>query len=85
MLGPDLSRLTTWLLEGWAAGLLTSLEAIRFLLPLKNFSQVVTPRAEQVFETFVEACRSHGVALEASLGADEHTANIWQPLVIGHL
>ncbi|KAI0707611.1 hypothetical protein C8Q76DRAFT_628388 [Earliella scabrosa] len=85
VLGPDLSRLTTWLLEGWAAGLLTSLEAIRFLLPLKNFSQVVTPRAEQVFETFVEACRSHGVALEASLGADEHTANIWQPLVIGHL
>lgn len=76
--------LTTWLLEGWDAGRLPSLKAFRFLVPLQQDALVRPERDLLAIRTLMKECKTRGVALMASVGADEHTADIWQPLTIEH-
>ncbi|KAI8989682.1 hypothetical protein BD414DRAFT_459710 [Trametes punicea] len=75
------------LVEWLGTGLLPVLESIRFLLPLGRHIRRQRCREdwEQAVELLYERCRRRGVTLEASIGADEHTADIWSPLSMSHL
>ncbi|KAI0807752.1 hypothetical protein C8Q74DRAFT_86502 [Fomes fomentarius] len=77
--------LTTWLLEGWDTGRLPSLKAVRFLVPLQQHALVRPERDLLAIRTLMKECKARGVNLMASVGADEHTADIWRPLAIEHM
>ncbi|OBZ69348.1 hypothetical protein A0H81_10780 [Grifola frondosa] len=64
-----------------------ALECIRFLLPLGRLVRQYRPRTEwtQAFELLTNACRIRAIRLEVSIGADDHTAGIWQPFFVDQL
>ncbi|KAI0723950.1 hypothetical protein C8T65DRAFT_723994 [Cerioporus squamosus] len=73
-------------------GRLPPLESIRFLLPIAKWTvernqeaaRSEVPFWQYAVEHLRQGCQPLGIALEASVGADEHTANIWQPLSYEH-
>ncbi|KAI9057912.1 hypothetical protein FKP32DRAFT_1597871 [Trametes sanguinea] len=75
------------LVEWLGDGLLPALETIRFLLPLGRHIRRQRCRDdwEQAIELLCERCKRRGVFLEASIGGDEHTADVWSPLSLDHL
>ncbi|KAI0333501.1 hypothetical protein GY45DRAFT_265798 [Cubamyces sp. BRFM 1775] len=75
------------LVEWLGAGFFPTLETIRFLLPLGRHIRKQRCREdwEQAIELLCDRTRERGIYLEASLGGDEHTADIWSPLTLDHL
>ncbi|KAI0748586.1 hypothetical protein C8Q80DRAFT_1270975 [Daedaleopsis nitida] len=76
-----------WLRDGWNTGQLPSLANIRFLLPIPLLPINPFYRLQDIqrMQELIEECKTRGVALEASVGADEHTANIHYPLKLEQL
>ncbi|RPD66420.1 hypothetical protein L226DRAFT_566854 [Lentinus tigrinus ALCF2SS1-7] len=78
--------------EEHEAGRLPPLESIRFLLPiakrtmepLQGTACLEIPYWECAVAELRQACGSLKIALETSIGADEHTANVWRPLSYEH-
>lgn len=78
-----IANLNGWLRKGWDTGYLPSLTTIRFRLPVRRCKRLV-PGWTGVMQALEKDCSRYGVRLEVSLGADEHTADIWRPLSMGH-
>ncbi|KAL1944692.1 hypothetical protein VTO73DRAFT_3122 [Trametes versicolor] len=78
-----IAALNEWL----GSDLFPALETIRFLLPLGRYNrrQRSRPHWEQAIELLQEHSKQRGVRLEASLGGDEHTAEIWTTFSVEHL
>ncbi|KAI0362399.1 hypothetical protein OH77DRAFT_1416656 [Trametes cingulata] len=78
-----ISLLAEWL----GAGLLPTLETIRFLLPLGRHIRKQRPREEweHTVELLQQRSKRRGVSLEASIGGDEHTAGVWRAFSVDHL
>ncbi|KAI0672966.1 hypothetical protein C8Q78DRAFT_1068425 [Trametes maxima] len=77
----------TLLVDWLGADLLPALESIGFLLPLGRHVRRQRPRDdwEQVIGSLHNHSRRRGVRLEASVGGDEHTAQVWTSLSLDHL
>lgn len=70
------------------AGSFTSLELIRFQLPLRTALRPILKRSNEHWEyscarygeLFLRICKCRGIRVEVSFGIDEQSADVWQPL-----
>ena len=85
----SIARFSLSMREEHAGGRLAPLESIRFLLPIPKLTpqestSPMVPFWEYAVEHLRQGCEPLGISLEASIGADEHTANVWRPLCYEH-